>query len=109
MIIGKLDRVIEIRKPTASRNAFGEKETNYDTVFATVFASWKPRTGNESYEAEQLTAIGEGQYEIRRLDGVNEKMKIVDESGEWYDILSIVEIGRREGHLIDVRRKDNDG
>jgi len=107
MIIGKLDKVIEIRQKTTSKDLSGEDVDNYDTVFATVFAHWKPRRGTEGFEAGQLVAVGVGELEIRRLPGIDETMKVVMDD-VWYDILNVMDIGR-EGHSLEVKKKDNEG
>jgi SPP1 family predicted phage head-tail adaptor len=73
-------------------------DTTGDTVFTnvlykTVWAGVKYESGNESREAEQVTASVKVRFQIRYNNNITEKMHIVYD-GQKFDIDYIEKIGR---------------
>lgn len=93
---GQLDRRIRLRRPSTTRNTFGENvETFVDEK--TVAARVVPATGREDFvpsdghSAKQPTV-----FEIRYRVGVGPKWR-VSFNGSEYEVEDVAEIGRREG------------
>jgi len=55
--------------------------------------------GGETLEADQFVAKADTRFRIRYLDGLTRKMRI-SYNGDLYNILSIGEVGFKEGHDI---------
>lgn len=104
MKAGELDRRITLETYTTTKNSYGEEEKTWSTL-ATVWAKIDYSGGTEDFEADKNTAIGRVRFSIRHRTDVTEQTRILYES-EYYDILAINEIGRREGlELITEVRK----
>jgi SPP1 family predicted phage head-tail adaptor len=104
--IGKLDRRIVIENFTEADNAHGEPIRTWNT-FATVWAQYKDRTGQEAFEGDQYHAIRTGTFVIRwRTDLTDTKYRIQFDGHTW-DILSIQELGRKVGLLIRAQALTN--
>ena len=92
---GAMDRRIVIEQVTTVNNTFGEDVETW-TTFATVWCHVKPIRGQEVFQTDQTVAVQQTQFRIRYRTGIDEKMRIVYD-GDTYDIISILELGRREG------------
>lgn len=103
MKAGKLDRRITFRSKTVVQNDFGEEEATWGD-FDTVWAGYEARQGTEKDEADQLIAVTREVFQVRYRNDLNTEMILVYEGIE-YDILSIFEIGRREGLEIFAEKK----
>lgn len=96
MQAGKLDRRIDIEQRTLTKNAYGE-ETETWSVWATVWAQKRPKTGREYFEAQQERAESEVVWRIRHRTGIKVGEMRVNDGTHTYDIESVIEMGRREG------------
>ena len=103
MIIGKLDRRIEIQTATDTRNAFGEGVPGWTTT-NTVWAAAEPGGGNEGTEGEKITATGLIKFTIRYIAGLDEKMRIIY-GGETYDITNISEPVLERKRVLEITAK----
>lgn len=101
MRAGDLDRKLVIEEPTGTRNGIGENIETW-SEFATVWAKRLPVKANEYYATDQVNAPVEAVFRIRWLSGLTAAMRI-SYDGKYYDILSIQEIGRREGYELIAR------
>ena len=102
---GSLDRKITIEQKTVSRNTFGEEVETWAT-FSSVWAKVIPLRGQERFESKLVNAEVDTMFRIRYLSGVLPTMRVVHET-RLYDIHSVIEIGRREGHdLVTSVRLD---
>ena len=95
-----LDRRITIQEPVVSKDGYGEDVVTGWTPVATVWAQVIPVSGREYFDAAAIRAEKTTRFRIRWRSGVTEAMRIVYD-GRSYDILGIVEIGRREG--LEIR------
>ena len=69
---------------------------------ATVYARVNVRSGKETYDADQLTAVQMVSMFIRYRTGLNERMRVLYE-GRYYKIQAIVEpVGFRK-KLLEVK------
>jgi len=98
MKAGRLNRRIIIQEPTEARGATGQSTPNWST-FRTVWADVKTLTGSENLDADQFVAKADTKFRVRYLSGLTRKMRI-SYNGDLYNILSIAEIGFKEGHDI---------
>lgn len=105
----KLDRRITIEQQTSSQDAFGQ-DTGAWSTFATVWAgkniTSRARNNTEGYQSMQNVAERKDFFEIRFLSGLHERMRIITEEGEIYNIVAIEEINRREAQRIFAVNKD---
>lgn len=94
--IGRLDRRITIQTPTETQDSYGEPVITWSDL-TTVWASVTPSSSQtgEQFEADQVHAQRASVFRIRFNRNVTEKHRIVYDSDN-YDILQIVEGGRRE-------------
>jgi SPP1 family predicted phage head-tail adaptor len=90
-----MDKRIQIQEVTETQDAYNQPVgtwTTYKTVWAEIL--WKP--GREYFNAATEIATASAIFRIRYVTGVTRKMR-VRYGGVNYDILSINEIGRKEG------------
>lgn len=92
-IIGKLDRRITIQSATFADDTFGEEIPTF-TDLVSVWAKVTPLKASEDFDAEQLTSRRTLKFKIRYRKDLNTENRI-SYQGDFYDILSITEIGRR--------------
>ena len=98
----RMDRRITIESFTTTTNSFNEQVKSW-SAFATVWAEFKPRRMSEAFEAARTVATRQAMFTIRWLSGLNETMRIVFDDGAGsknWDIVSLDQIGRREGWRI---------
>lgn len=97
MPAGMLDRKINIEQLVVTRDGMGSAIEQYSTQYANVPANMKPFTGREKYKVESAREMTYKQYKftIRYIAGLTQKHRILFE-GEYYDILFIADIGRRQ-------------
>lgn len=75
--IGKLDRRIVIQQIDTDTPASNEKRQIGWTTFATVWARVEEKHGSEYYKADKLTWVTVADFNIRHLDGLDQRMRIV--------------------------------
>ena len=95
-----MDRLAVVQTPTESANAIGEPILSWG-AFATRWIAILPLSGNE-----QVTALAnEGnvthRVRMRYTSGLKPKMRVTCE-GRTFEIMSVVERGRREEHELMV-------
>lgn len=104
--IGRFDRRITFQYEVTTTNDFNEKVvtwTNLPTnarVWATV--SSRQGSGNESYEADQLTANFLKTFYIRYRTDIDEKMRIVFADG-YYNIVAISEPEQYRRQILEIK------
>jgi len=105
----KLDRRIELSRPTTSVDAYNEAQTVFEVLYTNFPAHRKDSTSNEDETQENKVVRGESrvEWEIRFLPGLNIKTtwKIKDlHDGNNYEIIAPpTEIGRRQGIRITTK------
>jgi SPP1 family predicted phage head-tail adaptor len=100
--IGKMDRKITIQHEIVTTNSFNEKKSTWETFAASVWAHVVTRTGTESYQAEQLTAVLTTSFFIRYRTGLDVKMRVVY-NNEVYNITSIVEPPEMRREILEIK------
>lgn len=92
---GKRDRRVDLRRQLAGKDAAGQRASQWLTV-ETVWASVKPATGREVMNALAADAEIPTTFRILWRDDVDPSWVIAFE-GKIFDLISINELGRREG------------
>lgn len=106
MLVGTFDRMIRIEQKTVSKNTFGEEVEEWIEV-ETMFAEKYDKVNEESFQANQLTTIVGTVFTIYFLEGINERMRLLDlDSNTVYEIEGIKEIGYKEGLQLFTYTKD---
>ena len=96
MNIGRLDRRIKIQRVTTSEDTFGQPiETWTDLI--TVWGEKREIRGTERWTANQTISQVDIIYRIRYRSSLTTKDRFVDEDNRVFNIVAILEIGRREG------------
>lgn len=95
MRAGDLDRRITIEQATAGTDDYGAPTQTWATL-AQVWAQVKPVRGQEYFAAQQVNARVDTVFKIRHRTDITTAMRI-SYGSEYYDIQSVLEIGRREG------------
>ena len=106
MNLGSLDHKITIRQPVITTNSGNEQVITYSD-FAVVWAKKVNKSGSESQQSFEHTAIVETIFTIRYLAGLTDKMIIVDDDSLQYNITFINEIERRKYFQVSCFRRDN--
>lgn len=96
--------MIVIQSATETRDDYGAVVQTW-TTFATVWARKRDIRGSEQFDVQQVNPRIAATFLIYWLSGITEKMRI-SYDGQYWDIRSINEIGRREGLELyaEVRR-----
>lgn len=122
MRAGRLDRLIDIQRATATVSDSGEQIIAWSNIVERRAASITPIQGSERFITPQIEAIDQVEFRIRLFADVanlTARDRIIypamtassppeaPAERQIYNILSIIEIGRREGlRIIAIRRPD---
>jgi SPP1 family predicted phage head-tail adaptor len=102
--VGKRDQRIIIQEGTTSKDEYNQDVETWAT-FATVWAEVKDSPGNEQYQADQLTAVRTTWFNVRYLDGLAEKMRILYDD-RYYNIKSIERPDRKRSLILKAEILD---
>lgn len=97
----KLDRKVTLRRATTAQDEYGEEITTWADL-ATVWASRRRASARETLAAAEVSAAITDVFEIR-YDSAWADLSPMDRlvfEGRGYDIVSVDEIGRRQGLRI---------
>ncbi len=103
MISARMDRQITVEYPNTSTNDYGEETTEW-LELATVWAEVRQQSGREIWQGGKIAEM-DAMFRIRNLPGLGKDCRIYYD-GHPYDISSIKEIGRSEGHEIMAKAQD---
>lgn len=95
---GRLDRIITIQQNTPTIAGSGERQPSWSALHTGVPAARMEYIGDEQVQADSLR-VGQRRavFRIRWLSGITSGMRIVDDDGEAWDIVSPpLERGRRD-------------
>lgn len=122
MRAGRLDRLIDIQRATASASDSGEQVITWSNIVTRRAASITPIQGSERFIAPQVEAMDQLEFRVRLFSDVanlTARDRIIypamapssppgtPAESQIYNILSVNEIGRREGlRIIAIRRPD---
>lgn len=121
MKAGRLDRRIDIQRLTAGTSDSGAPIESWSNIATRIAASYSPVRGSERNGAPQWAADEQVEFWVRwraDLTGLNPKDRVIYPAimdglspedaiteGRIFDIMSAVEIGRREGWRIQAARR----
>lgn len=116
MRAGRMDRLIRIERKTATQDNAGQPIESWEPIGGRPKhpAYRIPVSGTERFTADQFIAREQVEFGVRyhsALADLNPLDRIVDPPSsepsdhEIYDILSVSEIGRREGFRIITARR----
>lgn len=86
--IGKLDRRITIQSPNRTRGLGGSPEELTWISVATVWSSFSPETGSDSFVDDERRNRARATFGIRKIDGLTTEMRIQFD-GQYWDIISL--------------------
>jgi len=101
MIIGFMDRKIEVYTYTTTRSAAGQ-EIKTRVLFATVYAQVEYLPSAEILAADKKAIKQKAQLNIRYLSGLVEQMQIKLDS-KFFEIISIQPQGRNESMIVQIQ------
>ena len=108
MHLGRMERKIVIEQPTYSVSSdTNNKYVSAWTTYKTVWASWVHKQSQEVFESGQMVAKDTYEWKVRYYDAaeVKQDMRISYDS-EYYYIVGIKELGRKEAYQITTIRRD---
>lgn len=76
MQAGRLNQMITIQQPSASKDALGQRMETWADV-ATVWASARPLRGREFFAAGQMQSEAAVEFGIRYLAGITGAMRVL--------------------------------
>lgn len=100
MIVGRLDRKIDIEQPVATKNSIGEEIYSW-SIWQRCWAQYVPKKADERYGSDAVRENRFVQFKTRYWPGLLVTFRILFE-GNYYRIRGITEIGRREGWEVDA-------
>jgi SPP1 family predicted phage head-tail adaptor len=103
IVAGKLDRRIALRVATQGADDFGSPVETWADL-AVVWAEKRDLRGREFYQANADNAEIETVFRIRWRSDVSPLNRIAYD-GRDYDIVSVAEIGRRDGLEIMAKAR----
>lgn len=100
MIAGILDKRVVIQQRTDTQDTNGQLVPSWST-WNTVWSAWYPIKGTEQFEANRLTQKVDFRVRMRYISGIDHTMRISYNSN-YYNIISINELGRKGGYELYV-------
>lgn len=85
---GALDRRVTIQQATTTQDIYGEPIETWATI-ATVWAKQSDIRGRERFTSETELAVRTATFRIYWMDGIDEKMRLIDADGTVYEIEGI--------------------
>ncbi|NFV80000.1 phage head closure protein [Magnetospirillum aberrantis] len=104
MDAGKLDRLITILALTTGQDEYGGVTETWTPIDDPVWARWMPGAGSERFAAASTYAETQGRFLIRWRSDITPQHRVAWD-GREFDILDVVEIGRREGLELRVKAR----
>lgn len=103
--IGQLNRRIEIQKPVTSHSATGQEIITWTTMYCCWARVEFPAAGSdEGFIGDQQVATTRAEFAIRYRDGMGEKWRVLYK-GQYYDILTIEEVGTNEYLILKTEKR----
>lgn len=108
MNAGRLDRKVILEKPTTTRDDFGQSTQTF-TKEAEVWAQRRDISAKETTESDQPVASTRTEWTIRWRSDVRETWQLKTQAPDrvqTFDIVGILELGRREGLRLICEQTD---
>jgi len=119
MRAGTLDRLVALQRKQSTASESGEPQVSWTTLAAQRWAAKMPVSGVERYGGQQLEAREQVEFRLRWSDDIADLQptdRIIEPAADVgappersiYDIIAVLEIGRREAlRVITARRVVN--
>lgn len=119
MRAGTLDRLVALQRKSSSPSDSGEPQITWATLAAQRWAAKMPVSGSERYGGQQFEALEQVEFRLRwsadiaDLQPTDRVIEPAQDSAlpperSIYDIIAVLEIGRREAlRVITARRVVN--
>jgi len=107
MNIGHMDRRIQLQSATLTTNGYGERTESWAT-YATVWAAIVYKGGSEKVSGDQVSSTNKVEFRIRYstdVSGCVASDRVLYNS-QYYQVLAVEEIGRREGLTLICELRD---
>lgn len=101
---GPADRLITIQSKTVEKDEYGEEIETWTEV-KKIWAMRRDLRGKEFYAAQQLNAEINTVFKTRYVSGITPDSHRVVYDGLTYNILAVVELGRREALELMVKAR----
>lgn len=101
---GAMDRLITIQSKSTSQDSYGEPIETWSD-YTTVWAQRRDLRGNEFFAGQQLSAQVNTVFKIRYQSGITPYSHRISYDGLVYDILGVIELGRREALELMVKAR----
>lgn len=112
---GSLDRRIDIERATAAADALGQPIETWAKLASNLPAALTPVAGEERFAAEQFVASEQVEFRVRwssSLATLNPRDRVIyppttsaPAAASIYDIMGVLEVGRREALRIMTARR----
>jgi SPP1 family predicted phage head-tail adaptor len=101
---GRLNHSVSIQQPIETQNEYGEAVVMWGDLSTGIWASIEPIRGTEYWRAQQVQAEVDTRIVIRYSSGITHKMRVLNNSDEYY-IRNIIDTDERhtELHLMCAR------
>lgn len=109
-----LDRRIDIERKDVTSDEYGQEVPGWTKIAQRRPAAVRPVRGDERFEAEQFVARQQTEFimrwalsiaELSPLDRIIYPAGMAPTDAEIYDIIEVVEVGRREGFRVVAARR----
>lgn len=104
MRAGELDRFLTIQQATDVKVLGSGNTVTWADLHVNVHCRVLTKPAGEKFEQDRETSRTTKEFKIRWRSGLNEKMRVVFD-GNNYDIVDIMELGRREAQVIKAFKK----
>jgi len=99
MRAGNLDRRWNIQERQTTTNSYGEEIVTWNTV-KTVWGSWEPLKGSESWAAQQFVEQAVARVRLRYNTTVSATHRIQNDELGQFEIQGVPEQRRREDETV---------
>lgn len=100
MFAGRMDRRIVVESYTETRSTYGDVSKTWST-HQTLWANYVQKTGKEVDADKNINHTIKAHFITRYVSTITPQMRIIYE-GDWFNILEVKELGRKEGLKIEV-------
>jgi len=102
----KLDRRISVETKSTSLDANGDRVDTWTTILSSIPANVAPTGGKEFIRATRMFETASAVFMIRYRTNITQRDRILY-NGRYYNIISIDEMGRKDGLLIVAESLNN--
>lgn len=102
---GKNTELCTLKRRSATLNAYNEEVNDWDSNDTPVYAEFWEKHGTEGVVEGQEITQKDVRCKIRYVAGMNERDYRLQRGNVIYDVVSVLEIDRRRGHLLKLKHR----